>query len=396
MRSFLPKGLWPLWAAGFISTAGDSLHQVAIMWLVYELTGSSTATGLIGMSQYLPAVLVGIFAGAAVDRMNRKAVMIISDAARVVLVALIPTLYLLGFMNGWLLGLLAFSIAVFTTLFYPARESIVPQIVEQNELTRAGSVLQGSYAMAYFAGPMIAATILPWAKITGLFYSDAVTYATSLLFILLLKPRPVETAVDVASRSVKAGLEYAKSSGLLRGLLLVTSVDNLFIMGPAMVGTPLYVRLHMGLGAQAYAAIQAAFAVGMLTGSILVNRFAVRWPRGRVLLWALIYDGITFVPFYFLHDLWPVLIMWFIHSIGVPFIIVPRTTLIQTEVPAHFQGRAFSLVYLTVVGFCAMSCGFTGIIAEVMPTNLLFAIIGIAATIVGASGWLVRDLREAT
>ncbi|RPH94980.1 MFS transporter [candidate division KSB1 bacterium] len=392
----LPKGLWPLGAAGFISTAGDSLHQVAIMWLIYELTGSTVATGLIGMAQYLPAVIASVFAGALVDRLNRKHVMILSDAARIALVALIPTLYLLGRMNGLLLGLLAFSIAIFTTLFFPARESIVPQIVAKHELTRAGSILQTSYGMAYFVGPLLAAAILPWAKLTGLFYADAATYAASLAFLFFLRPRPIahDSAAD-STRSVRAGLTYAKSHGLIRGLLLVTAVDNLFIMGPAMVGTPLYVRLHLGLGAQAYAATEAAFALGMIAGSLLVNRVAKRLPRGRMLLYAIMFDGITFVPLFFVHSLLPSLVVWFIHSIGVPFILVPRSTLVQTEVPSHLQGRVFSLIYFTVVGLSAVSSGLTGIIASVLPTHILFAVIGVSATLVGAAGWFIRDLRDA-
>jgi DHA3 family macrolide efflux protein-like MFS transporter len=396
MSKFLPKGLWPLLAAGFISTAGDSLHQVAIMWLIYELTGSSLATGLVGMAQYLPAVLISVFAGAAVDRMSRKRVMIVSDGARVVLVALIPTLYLLGHMSGLLLCLLAFSIAVFTTFFYPARESVVPMIVAPGELTQAGSALQGSYAAAYFAGPLLAAAILPWAKISGLFYADAITYAVSLSFILFLRPRPIPSeAQDAAAHSVKSGLRYAKESGLIRGLLLITAVDNLFIMGPAMVGAPLYVRLHLGLGARAYAAAEAAFALGMIAGSVLVHRIGPKLPRGRMLLMAIIWDGLTFVPFLFTNTLTPVMIAWFVHSLGVPFIIVPRTTLIQTEVPPHFQGRVFSLVYLTVVGLSAISSGLTGVVAEFLPINVLYAVIGASAAVVGACGWFMRDLREA-
>jgi hypothetical protein len=89
------------------------------------------------------------------------------------------------------------------------------------------------------------------------------------------------------------------------------------------------------------------------------------------------------------------LAVWFVHSIGIPFIIVPRSTLIQTEVPAQFQGRIFSLVNLTVVGLSAVSCSLTGLVAEILPINTLFAIIGVSATVVGAAGWLVRDLRRA-
>lgn len=368
------------------------------MWLIYELTGSKIATGLIGMSQYLPSVLFGVFAGALVDRMNRKRVMIFSDAARVVLVALIPTLYLMGMMTGLLLGLLAFSIALFTTMFYPARESAIPQIVERGDLARANSLLQGSYGFAYFVGPVLAAAMLPWARLSGLFYGDAITFLASLLFLLKLRPRP--QIVEITERAsplktVREGLLYAHRHGVIRGLLWVTAVDNLFIMGPALVGAPLYVRLHLGLGAGAYAATEGAFALGMVAGSFLVHRYGPKLPRGALLLWAIMWDGITFVPFYFMDSLTGSLIVWFIHSIGIPFILVPRATLIQTEVSSHLQGRIFSLVNLTVVGLSAISCSLTGIATEFISTEMLFAIIGISATIVGGIGWLIRDLRRA-
>jgi MFS transporter, DHA3 family, macrolide efflux protein len=396
-RGIMPARLWPLWAAGLVSTAGDSMHQVAIMWLIYELTGSKVATGLIGMSQYLPAVLVGVFAGAAVDRLNRKHLMIVADAARVILVALIPTLYVMGQMTGLRLGLLAFLIAVFTTLFYPAREAIIPQLVEHTDLTRAGSLLQGSYAFAFFIGPMAAAAILPWAKITGLFYGDAMTFAVSLVFLFFLRPLPISQSLNAMpprSFSVREGLHYAQKHGVIRGLLWLTAVDNLFIMGPALVGAPLYVRLHLHLGPGAYAAVEGAFALGMLMGSVLVQRFASRWPRGKVLLWAIMWDGISFLPFLFTTTLTATLIVWFVHSIGIPFILVPRTTLIQTEVPAHLQGRIFSLVNLTVVGLSAISCSLTGFATELLPVNVVFAIIAISAALVGSVGWLIRDLRR--
>jgi MFS family permease len=386
-----------LWAAGFVSTAGDSLHQVAIMWLIYELTGSATATGLVGMSQYLPAVLVSPLAGALVDRLNRKHVMILADGVRVVLVALIPILYLSGHMTGWLLGIIAFSIALFTTVFMPARDAIVPQIVHPGELTEAGSVLQASYGFAYFLGPMIAAAILPLVKIPGLFFADSLSYAASLVFLLYLRPRPMVVQRDQPSpwRMLKEGLQYAQSRGLIRGLLWLTAVDNLFIMGPALVGTPLYVRLHLGLGAGAYAATQGAFAAGMVVGSMLVKKYGKRWPRGKILLWALIWDAASFAPFYYLNTLAPVVALWFVHSIGIPFILVPRTTLIQTEVPEELQGRMFSLVHLTVVGLSAISCALTGIFAEMVPVQMLYLILAVAASVVGAAGWFIRDLREA-
>ncbi|MBU0692341.1 MFS transporter, partial [bacterium] len=301
-----------------------------------------------------------------------------------------------GYMTGMLLGLIAFMIAIFTTLFMPARDSIIPQLVDSTDLIKAGSYMQAAGGFAYFAGPVLAAAILPVAKLTGLFYADAATYAVSLLFLLCLRPRPLvrKTPSSPAWTMVKQGLGYARRSSLIRGLLLITAIDNLFIMGPALVGTPLYVRLHLGLGAGAYAAVQGSFAAGMIVGSFLVPFISKRMKRGRILLWAIIFDGFTFVPFLWADSLLAAMLLWFVHSIGVPFILVPRTTIIQTCISEDYQGRIFSMVNLTVVGLSAISCGLTGMAAEVMPVNWLFALIGVLAGLVGLSGWMFKALRE--
>jgi MFS transporter, DHA3 family, macrolide efflux protein len=375
------------------------LYQVAIMWMILDLTGSTTATGLIGLAQYLPAVLFGPVAGTLVDRWNRKRVMIISDFARALLVAVIPVLYYANAMTGVRLGVLAFASNLFTTAFVPARDSIIPFVVAERELTSASSLLQASFGFAYFTGPLLVALVLSVATTPDLFYVNSLTYLASMAFLFALRPRPAELHEAVTTtpwQSLRAGLRYARNHGLIGGLLLISAVDNLFIMGPALVGTPIYVKQHLHRGPEAYAAIQAAFALGMIVGSLLVRRIAGKVPRGKLLLWALMFDGITFLPFAFTSDLYAVLGLWFFHSIGVPFILVPRTTLIQTAVPPALQGRVFSLVYLTVVGLSALSSALTGILAETIPIAQLYGIIAISATVVGAAGWTVRDLREAS
>jgi MFS family permease len=296
-----------------------------------------------------------------------------------------------------LLGLIAFTIALFTTLFMPARDAIVPQVVDRSELIRAGSALQAAGGFAYFAGPIAAAALLPVIHLTGLFFADAATYLISLSFLLFLRPRPqVKSQLAMTAWSLaKEGLAYLRKSQFVRGLLLITAIDNLFIMGPALVGTPLYVRLHLGLGASAFAAVQGAFAAGMIVGSVLVPLLTRRMKRGTILLWAIIFDGITFVPFLWTDTLLLTMLFWFLHSIGVPFILIPRTTLVQQYVPENYQGRIFSMVNLTVVGLSAISCGLTGIAAEWLPINQLYVVIGVSAAVVGCAGWLLRELREA-
>ncbi|MBK6766048.1 MAG: MFS transporter [bacterium] len=393
---WIPKGIVPLWAAANVSLIGDSLHDVAILWLIYDLTGSPTATGLLGVARYLPSILLAVVAGAWVDRVDRKKILLWCDFLRMGLVAALAALTSTQQVTGSNLYFLAFAIAVCTVFFGPARDAIVPQIVSTSELTRATSVLQSSYGLAYFVGPLIAAACLPYIGLPGLFALDAASYAASFAFLLALRPKSLvpPQAHPSAPQMVRQGIAYASQTPLIRGLLWVTAVDNFFMMGLAIVGAPIYVREHLHLGAEAYALLQACFALGLLTGSVLTHRYANRLPRGRTLLWAIVFDGLTFVPFYFTTELWTTALGWYIHSIGIPFILVPRTSLVQSEVPAELQGRVFSLVQLTVVGLTAISAGVAGVALEYIAPGRFYLVMGLAAGCVGALGFLNRELRE--
>lgn len=394
----IPKGIRPLWAAANVSLIGDSLHDVALLWLIYDLTGSSTATGLLGIARYLPSILLGVFAGAWVDRVSRKSILLWCDALRVLLVGILAALTASQSIDSVSLYLLAFAISVCTVFFAPARDALVPQLVSIGELSRATSILQSSLGIAYFIGPLLAAACLPLIGLAGLFGLDALTYALSFVFLLALKPHIIETQTQLDSplQMVKDGLLYARKTPLIHGLLWVTAVDNLFIMGLAIVGAPIYVRVHLGLGAEAYAILQSCFALGIIVGSLLIHRYGHRLPRGKTLLWALVFDGFSFVPFYFTDALWTTAIGWFVHSIGIPFILIPRTSLVQSEVPQQMQGRVFSLVQLTVVGLTAVSSGLAGVALESVSPPQLYLIMGLLAGTVGALGFANKELRNLT
>ncbi|MBM3324665.1 MAG: MFS transporter [Calditrichaeota bacterium] len=403
IRAQFPPGLFPLWLAGFISTMGDEIHWVAMLWLIYDLTGSKLATGLVGAAQFLPAVLFGLFAGVLVDRFDRRRVMMAADLARALLVTVIPLLLASGHLRGFHLGVLAFAISGFTVAFMPARDALVPELVEKENLTQANALIQGSINLAFLLGATFAAAALPVVALSGLFYMDAVSYLLSFACIWWIKKarvKRIEIAPSVPShepplRALREGLAHAYRDGRIRGLLIVTAINNLFIMGPAIVGVPVYVRDHLHQGPQGLAGIDACFAAGMLLGSLVLHRWGKQLPKGRVILSAIIFDGLTFIPLLWTSKLWTTMLVVFVHSLGIPFITVSRTTLIQEIVAPRMQGRIFSMINLAVYGLTALSAALTGIALEWIPVAQLYAIIGMLAALVGLLGWTVRDLRTA-
>ncbi len=231
---------------------------------------------------------------------------------------------------------------------------------------------------------------------------DALSYLASLVCIWRIKKSQdarqlmpsatLETELP-PPHSLREGLAFALRDGRIRGLLFLTAVNNLFIMGPAIVGFPIYVRDHLGRGPEGLASMDAAFAAGMIVGSFVLHRWGKRLPKGRVILSAIVFDGLTFIPLLWTNELWASMLLIFIHALGVPFIIVPRTTMIQEIVAPRMQGRVFSMLNLAVFGLTALSAALTGIAMEWVSIAELYAIIGTLAACVGLAGWTLRDLR---
>ncbi len=384
-----------LWIGQLIAWSGDSIYQIGLLWLILEMTGSRSLAGYIAAIGYLPALLLGLFLGALVDAGDRRRYMMLADLLRAAVLLYIP----IAFVGGWLtpiqLGIAAFLISTGAALFNPARDSSVPLLVPQGSLMPANALIQTTAHAALLLGPLLAGGILALTSLTGLFYCDSLAYMLSFLTIFLLRLPPRET-VESAVRPFKAVAEALKFTVKERWsgqLLALTALDNLLIMGTAIVGIPIIVKQVFNLGPQAFAAIQACHGVGMLIGAVLLGSFGKSLPKGKVLLSAILFDGITFIPVFFAPDIYWLGGIFLFHSIGIPFIMVPRTSLIQEGIPAHMQGRFFALVNLTVIGMMALSAALTGVACDAFGAKTVFFAIGVGGGACGAVGFLLKDLR---
>jgi len=439
-----------LWLGEVVSQAGDSVFQIALLWLALELTGSSAAAGLAAMAGTLPMLLVGLLAGALADRFDRRRLMLVADLGRTALVLALPLLHAAGQLNFTGLVAVTFAMAVFTAHFNPARDSLVPALVADSELRAANSWIQSGWQLALLLGPGLAGLLIPLTGEIQLFTVDGASFLVSFALIWAIRHRdgsaagPVapagaaaagdapfdapaagartggagaagrpalvtQTPVDgriasarvplgatlrAALADVREGLAHAGSDRRLRVLLWMTAADNLFIMGPAIVGVPVYVRQTLGGTAEDYAFLLTAFALGTLAGTILLGWLGGRFRNSTLLLWGVVLDGLTFLPLAWTRTFAAAYLTLFVHSLVIPLIIVPRPTLVQTIVPPRLRGRVFSMISVAVVGLTAVSAGLTGLVAELVPMPAVYAAIAVLAAATGVAGWSVREFRE--
>ncbi len=401
------RALTLLWMGQVISHLGDSLYLIGIVWLVLDLTGSKSLTGWLVAVNFAPALFLGLFAGAFVDRHDRRRVMITADGLRFIAVGAIPLLLLNGRLNAPILGLLLLALATGAAFFNPAIKAILPEIAPSTRLATAVTAFQLSEQIALVGGPLLGQPATKYFGFVHLFTVDAATFLFSAVCLLMLPSlgrrqshaaatevlppltlRWILTETGVVIRAVWA-------SSVLRALMLLTALDNLFIMGPAYIATPVLVKETLRLGPNGYMSAMFTFFLGLALGTTATWAFARRAPKGRLILLGIIFDGLTLIPLYFCRTLGQVQLALFVHALAIPLIIIPRTVLMQQALPGRLHGRLFALVNVMVFGMTGVSAGLTGLIIERVAPARVFLLAGMLGALAGLFALRVRSLRRA-
>jgi len=262
------------WAAESISAVGSQFTAVALPLLaVLTLGASPMAVGVLTAAAGLPHLIFGLFAGAWVDRLRRRPIMIATDVGRAVLLAVIPAAAWFGVLSIELLVVVAFLAESLTVFFDIAYLAYVPTLVPRAQLVEANSKLQASASGAQVVGPALGGTLVRVLGAPFAILFDATTFLASAWF--LFRIRTVEP--DLArSEGLNVFQEVTQGLGILwrdrrlRALALASGVMNLggFLFLSVYV---LYLTRTLGLGPGAVGLVFALGGVGALAGSLVAG-----------------------------------------------------------------------------------------------------------------------------
>jgi MFS family permease len=152
------RNLLLLWVGQFVSQTGDFLFQATVLFLILTIETSQGAlkAGIVSSLETIPFLLFGLVAGSLVDRYRRRSMMLLSDAARGLLLLSMPLLWQLGQLSWGSIGIVAFALSSFSTLFNPARDALIPQLVPRERLMSANALIQTSTQLAMILGTFLA------------------------------------------------------------------------------------------------------------------------------------------------------------------------------------------------------------------------------------------------
>jgi MFS family permease len=337
-----------LWAGQTISLLGSQVTVLAMpLTAAVTLAATPLQMGALSTLQYIPWLLIGLLAGAWVDRLRRRRVMIAADLGRVVLLALIPFAAAAGFLRMELLYAVGFSVGILNVLFDVAYAAYLPTLVPRNRLVDGNSRLQASASIAEIGGPGIGGGLVQLVTAPLAIAADALSFLASALSLAWIRSPEPEPSRTVGSQSllqeIGEGLRLVFSNPVLRAFALASVATNFFVDIHLSVFV-LYATRELGVSPVILGAMYAVGSVGGLLGSLAAKPLVKRQGFGRTIIGAqvIVTFAVLAIPLSGLR-FWtavPVTVaaeaLW---GFAVVVYVVNTTSLRQTITPDRFQGR---------------------------------------------------------
>ena len=324
------------WLARLAGVTANQMLMVALAWHMYDITSSAWDLGLVGLFQFVPALLFTLPAGHVADRFHRARIF----ALCMLLQAVAAGVLLLGlagdFANRDLILLISVALGIARAFQMPAQQALTPQLVPAVLLQRALTLSASAMQTAIIVGPALG----------GLLYGGgpALVYATSAVLLLLAgglalslrTPQPI--VVESATwGSVLAGFTFVWQHKVILG---ATTLDLFAVLlGGATALLPIYARDILQTGPVGLGLLRSAPAVGALAMSLALVRWPLQRKVGRTLLLAVGVFGLATVVFGLSHSFLLSLVALVISGAADSISVVMRSTLVQMETPDAMRGR---------------------------------------------------------
>ncbi|WP_026923909.1 MFS transporter [Glycomyces arizonensis] len=269
-----------------VSQFGQQVTMLALpLVAVIALDVSEFEVGALAAMTTLAFLLVGLPAGAWVDRMRRRRVLINCDLIRSALLITVPLAWWADVLTIWQLYAVAFVSGVFTVFFDVAYQSYLPSLVGREKLIEGNAKLETVRSTAHLSGPALAGQLIGWLGAPIALFVDAVTMGASALFVTRIRRREPRPEVEHGSKitsEVREGLAFVLRNPYLRAIVGSTGWFNLWSSG-FMAMQVVYLERELGLTAGQIGLLLSSFGIGGLLGSFVARRIASWIGEGRVL-----------------------------------------------------------------------------------------------------------------
>ncbi len=370
-----------LWVGETISQFGSQVSLLAIPFIATVLLRATPLeVAMLGAVAFLPFVLFTLPAGAWLDQMRRRPILVAGDLVRFVALGSIPAAWAVDALTIWQLYAVAFIAGVATVFFDVAYQSYLPVLVERHELVEGNAKLQASEASAQVVGPglgggLVSAVGAPFAII-----ADALSFLASAWFVSRIRgrePHPEEERLaagrprEPLRRQIAEGLGFVLRNSHLRSIAACTSSSNLS-SNIVYAILPVYLYRELGLSAASVGAIFGIGALGALLGALVANRIAGRVGLGATIVGSAALGGpatllLAMAP----HDAPVAWIVASVALVGFSSVVynINQVSFRQAITPTSIQARMNATMRFIVWGTIPIGAVLGGVIASIVGVH---------------------------
>ena len=336
-----------LWLGTLAAQAGQWILQVALGWLMLDLTDSEFWVGLVGFAGGLPILLFSIPAGVAIDRVDRRKLLVGCQAALTVLAAGLALLAAFGNAAPWQLLVGAFLNGAGMTISNATRQTIVPGTTPRADLPAAIALMSAGQNATRVVGPSLAGAIIGVAGIAGAFVVQASALSIALALTMMLSANVAASGVVSATRGgLLDGWHYVRARPVPRDLIMLAAIPTLTVF-PYIQLLPVFARDILKVGPQGLGLLMAASGVGAVIGSLLVAKTARMSRMGYFLLVSTIVYGLIIAGFAFSTSVWLSLPLLLLGGLTGSAYMSLNNSLLHLHITDEVRGRVMGVYMLT-------------------------------------------------
>jgi predicted MFS family arabinose efflux permease len=374
-----------LWIGILFMSAGQWVQQVTVGWLLYDITGSSLLLGVINGLRAIPFLVIGPVAGVAADLMNRRSLMMGTQAVLMITALIIWPVVAAGNVLAWHLFLFTLISGVAWAINQPVRQSLVPNVVPKKDLASAVALGSMGFNIMKVIGPAIGGLLIAWFGAGGNFLVQGVAYAGVLVMLYLMNVpmMPARAGRTSASRDLREALAYVRVTPAVQVLLVSSFVVHIVAMPAYQALMPVFQKDVLGVGPEGLGLLLAAPGIGAIAATFFVplvatssRRYVVAMFLGMVML------GGCLVLFSLTKSLATALVV----LVGVGFsqmlVLAINLTMLQLIAPDALRGRVMS-IYMMDRGLAPAGALFAGAAAQLVGPQITVTIMGSIVILMG-------------
>ncbi len=411
-----------IWFGQLISGVGSRLTSFALGVWVYDTTGSTTQFAMVFVAMSVPALIVSPFAGALVDRWDRRRIMIVCECVSAGVIAVMALLVATGHLGMWMIYAGVGLSAVTNAFLQPAYAASVPLLANRDQLVRLNGMIQTGQGFSLVGGPALAGVLMQFMGVTAVLAVDALSFVVGAVCIALASiPRPVrEQSDDPTSLLQEAheGWRYVAERPGLLGLLSISAISSFLFAIASIAITPLV--LSVAHNDKSLLGLQMSLACsGLLVGGLMITAWGGPKHKINGLLGFSLISGLAIAAHSLVPSLTLLIVAGFIMFLSIPPAQSASYALWQSKVPSQLLGRCMAILRMTSESALPLGYLLAGPLAEyvfepaMMPGGaladsmgkiigigpgrglaLMFLVLGLAVALVAAAGYAIRCIRR--